>query len=281
MKGLVFSIEEFSVYDGPGIRTAVFFKGCPLRCNWCHNPEGLAPARQIVKNPNGCTGCGCCRAACAHPDGCTLCGKCVAACPKNLIRISGTEWEADELVRKLSKNIDILNESGGGITFSGGECLMQADFLTEVIEGLKGKTHLAVQTSGYGQSQKFLRIAESVDLVMFDLKVMDRKLSKKYIGKDNDLILHNFQLLKDLGVPYIARVPLIPGVTDTEENLRAIADAVGGEGFVTVELLPYNKMAGSKYKLVGLEYCPSFDTAREPDINTLIFSDRGINVKVY
>ncbi len=279
-QGIVFSIEEFSVYDGPGIRTTVFFKGCPMRCNWCHNPEGLEPRVQIVKNPNGCLHCGACERVCPDREKCTLCGKCIAVCPRNLIRFSGEIYTAERLTKKLLKNADYLNECGGGVTFSGGECLLYADFLAEVIGNLKGKVHTAIQTCGYADSEKFKRVLSVVDYVMYDLKVMDRERAVRYTGCDNTLILKNYQILSDSGVPFVARVPLIPGVTDTGENLKAIAERVKNSNASGVELLPYNKMAGSKYKLVGKEYQPVFDEKAEVNIDTALFEREGIPVKV-
>lgn len=279
--GIIFSIEEFAVYDGDGIRTTVFFKGCPLRCNWCHNPEGLSVERQIVKNKNGCLNCGKCIEVCEYNGkSCKLCGKCIDVCPKNLIRFSGTEITAEELAEKLLKNADILNSNGGGITFSGGECLMQGDFLLEVISLIKGKTHIAIETCGYAPGDLFKTVTDSVDLVMFDLKIMDDFNAIKYTGKDTVQILRNFKILNEGKTPFIVRVPLIPGVTDTIENMQKISDIVKGSRALRVELLPYNKMAGSKYKLIGKEYRPKFDDKKDVIINTEIFNDNGIKVKV-
>lgn len=168
----------------------------------------------------------------------------------------------------------------GGVTFSGGECLLYADFLAEVIGNLKGKVHTAIQTCGYADSEKFKRVLSVVDYVMYDLKVMDREGAVRYTGCDNTLILKNYQILSDSGVPFVARVPLIPGVTDTGENLKAIAERVKNSNASGVELLPYNKMAGSKYKLVGKEYRPVFDEKAEVNIDTALFEREGIPVKV-
>ena len=278
-KGLIFSIEEFSVYDGPGIRTAVFFKGCPLRCNWCHNPEGLEARPQIVRSPNGCLKCGRCTEEAAKHGG-ILTKECIYVCPRNLIRESGVYYDADELEKKLLKNADILIDSGGGITFSGGECLMQIDFLTEMAKRLKGKVHVAIETSGYADGEKFRELLGYVDLVMFDLKIIDKKLFREYIGTDNDRILENFGILAESGVKFIPRTPLIPGVTDTPENLNAIAELVAKTNADHVELLPYNKMAGSKYKMLNKNYNPKFDETKTLNVATEIFEKYGIKTKV-
>lgn len=279
-KAIIFSIEEFSVYDGPGIRTTVFFKGCPLRCNWCHNPEGWEKKIQIVKNKNGCLHCRACDAVCEHKDNCVLCGKCISVCPKNLIRFSGEYYTSEELSKKLLKNIDYLNLCGGGVTFSGGECLMYADFICETAKMLEEKTNLAIETCGYCNSNQFKKVLENIDYVMYDLKLIDKEKAIKYTGKDNSLILKNFQILSDSGVPFVVRVPLIPGVTDTNENLTQIADIVEKSNAQRVELLPYNKMAGSKYKLVGLDFNPMYDEKKDLNINIKIFNDRNIKTKI-
>lgn len=281
MKGRTFSIEEFALYDGPGIRTTVFLKGCPLRCNWCHSPEGQTFARQIVKSPNGCTHCGACERVCAHRDRCVLCGSCVGVCPRSLIRISGEDVEAEALFRRLEKNLSLLNRAGGGVTFSGGEPLMQTDFLCEMLDLLKGKTHRAIQTSGYCQPKEFERVLARTDLFLFDLKLTDETQAIRYTGKGSTIILNNFERLKQSGVPFLVRIPLIPGVTDTKENLTAIADRVGGSGLIKVELEPYNKFAGSKYVMCGREYRPMFDDRKEPNVDLKIFQERDLPVSVY
>ncbi|MGN1077045.1 MAG: glycyl-radical enzyme activating protein, partial [Candidatus Gallimonas sp.] len=264
MKGLIFSIEEFSVYDGPGIRTAVFFKGCPLRCNWCHNPEGWEMKEQIVRSPNGCIRCGKCYEE-AEKHGGRLTRECIDLCPRNLIRESGRWYDVEELSAKLLKNAGLLAQAGGGITFSGGECLMQIDFLTEIAKALKGKVHLAIETSGYGDSEKFRTLLKYLDLVMYDLKLVDAERFREYIGGDNEVVLRNFRILGESGVTFIPRTPLIPGITDTPDNLESIAALVAGTGADHVELLPYNKMAGSKYKLIGKRYEPVFDESVAPN----------------
>ena len=279
LKGLIFSIEEFAVYDGPGIRTSVFFKGCPLRCNWCHNPEGLEMRAQIVRSPNGCLGCGRCDAI-AKKHGGEYTQEAADACPRHLLRPSGVWYGADELCAKLLKNTDLLRAGGGGVTFSGGECLMQADFLTEVAKKLHGKLHLAIQTSGYAPADKLRGLLPYLDLVMFDLKLMDAAQFRKYIGGDLSVVLRSFRIAAESGVELLPRTPLIPGVTDTPENLNAVAETIASAGLHKAELLAYNKMAGSKYKLIGKTYAPMFDESKAgvPDLTP--FKERGIEVRI-
>lgn len=277
----VFSIEEFSVYDGPGIRTTVFFKGCPMRCNWCHNPEGLLPKIQAVKSPNGCLRCGACEEVCQNKDECIACGKCISVCPRGLIRFSGVVYTVEELFLKLQKNTDYLKQCGGGVTFSGGECLLYADFLHELISRLKEiGVHTAIQTSGYAEESQFMKVLSVVDYVMFDLKIMDREQAIRYTGRSNELILKNFGHLKESGVPFMVRTPLIPSVTDTKENLTAIAERIKDSGALGIELLPYNKMSGSKYTMAGIEYRPEFDEQAEVNADTDLFLRYGIKVKI-
>ena len=193
MIGRIFSIEEFSIFDGPGIRTTVFFKGCPLRCNWCHSPESQNYQRESVRSLNGCIHCMKCFKVCPYNRTyCDGCGKCTDVCPNNLIRMSGIDYEVTELYKLLSKNFDVLNLNNGGITFSGGEPLMQGEFLYELITLLKNKTHLAIQTCGHTSPTTFKKVIDLIDLVLFDFKIMDRDMAIKYEGTDNELIFKNF-----------------------------------------------------------------------------------------
>lgn len=255
MKGTIFSIEEFAVHDGDGVRINVFFKGCPLRCRWCHNPEGWDPSRRIVKSPNGCLNCGICTNVCKHKEtGCILCRECMYNCPRDLIRISGTEWEAEELARKLLSYEHLLKACNGGLTFSGGEVLMQSEFLCEVLEKTSSLSRI-IETSGYGKKEDFAKVLKLVDFVFYDLKIMDSEKHKEYTGFTNELILENAKQLIESGVPFTVRIPVIDGVNSDEENMRATCEFVkGAKKLVSIELLPYNEMAGAKYALVGMEY---------------------------
>lgn len=282
VKGLIFSIEEFAVFDGEGIRVNVFFKGCPLRCKWCHNPEGWEKEEQIVKNPNGCVQCGICKGVCTSPESCVLCGKCIVNCPRNLIRKSGEYYTADDLAEKLLKFERILKNSGGGLTFSGGEVLMQADFLCELLDKT-ASMHRIIETSGYGNSDKFREVLKRVDFVYYDLKIMDCEKHKYYTGVSNELILKNAKLLFESGVPCVIRVPFIHGVNTDAENIKALCEFVKGASNVQkVELLMYNKMAGAKYKLAGLEYEYAFEQPDSEDLKIAegIFKEYGIEYSV-
>ena len=237
-KGTIFSIEEFAINDGPGIRTTVFLKGCPLRCAWCHNPEGLSPKPQIFH----------------AMDGDEICGR---------------EVEAKDLAADLLKNREFFEMNGGGVTFTGGEPTMQPDFLCEVMDLLPG-VHKAIETSGYCKPEVFERVLQRLDLVLFDIKHADPLQHRRWTGVDNAPILANLQTLKRSGKPFVVRVPLIPGVNDSLENMEATRDLVkDAPGLQRLELLRYHKTAGAKYPKVDMEYNPAFDTDAEPAVHDI------------
>lgn len=281
MNGTVFSIEEFSTYDGPGIRTTVFMKGCPLRCSWCHNPEGQLFESQLVRSPNGCLGCGKCLDA-----GEKACGKriltdeSISACERRLIRRCGMEYTPEALVGSLSKNFRLLNMAGGGVTFSGGEVLAQSDFVRECLCLLRGNAHRAVQTAGYGGDVSFRGLLSECDLVLYDLKLINAELHRKYTGCGNEPVIRNFLTLAGSGIPFVVRVPLIPTVTDTVENITSIASLMRENGAGLVELMPYNKLAGGKYAMVGRHYEPGFPESVPVCTHEEIFRSFDIDVKV-
>ena len=279
MEGIVFSIEEFSIYDGPGIRTTVFLKGCPLRCSWCHNPEGQELAPQVIKSPNGCLNCGECKKYAIKKDN-NICfkQKSIEVCPNNLLRVSGEKISALGLVEKLLKNQSILRN--GGVTFSGGEPLMQGEFVKECLSLLKDKIHIAIQTSGYCDSRLFEEMLNLADLFLFDLKLIDDEKHIRYTGVSNEIILNNFSMLVKSGVEFIPRIPLIPTVTDTEENITQIAELLKLHNIAYAELMSYNKMAGGKYAMIGKKYSPDFDESVEINEHKELFDRFGIEIKI-
>lgn len=277
--GIVFDIKEFAIYDGPGIRTTVFMKGCPLRCQWCHNPEGLSKQPQLLFSRAACRNCGSCRQVCEN-EKCTACGKCVSHCPLGLRRIAGTAWTAQALAGRLMKNKVAFDASNGGVTFSGGEPLLQWDFIEQVIAFLP-EIHVAVETSGYADENLFLRMQNAVQLVMMDIKLVDNTKHKRYTGVENVRILQNLNLLKLGNTPYIIRIPLIPGVNDDAENLENTAALLENPGpLVRVELLPYHQTAGAKYEMIGMNYRPDFHTDLAPQIILEPFQNRNLPVMV-
>jgi pyruvate formate lyase activating enzyme len=274
--GTVFDIKQMAVFDGPGIRTTVFLKGCPLRCMWCHNPEGLSTKPQIMRSPNGCLHCGRCRAVCPHPEGCVLCGACIRACPKHLIHMSGKVMSSEELCRILRKDEQFLKASGGGVTFSGGEPTAQASFLLDCLDRLEGM-HRCIETCGYTDSETFRQVVRRLDYVIMDIKMIDPVRHKHYTGVDNAPILKNLEILKRSGKPFRIRIPVIPGVNDDDGNFQKTAALLkDAENLDYVELLPYHTTAGAKYSMLGMKYQPDFPELQAPRMRTEIFLNQGV-----
>lgn len=241
-RGIVFSVEEFAINDGPGIRTTVFLKGCPLRCAWCHNPEGWDPKPQ---NFHGV-------------DGDRICGK---------------EVEADDLAAELLRNKDFFSMNQGGVTFTGGEPTMQARFLCDVLDAIAG-VHRAVETCGWCSEKTFRRVLDRVELVLFDIKHTDSQAHRYWTGVDNAPILVNLKSLKRSGKPFVVRIPLIPGVNDSLANMEATAALLqDAPALQRVELLRYHKTAGAKYPQVDLKYMPCFDTEAAPALHAEVFGN--------
>lgn len=265
MTGTVFDIKEFSLHDGPGARVTVFLKGCPLRCQWCHNPEGLLKRPQLMYKEATCVHCGRCYKPCNHPE-CQAVGRCVHICANNCLEITGREYAAQALCDRLLPYVPFLKLNDGGITFSGGEPMMQAEFLCELIQLLKRQSdiHVAVQTSGYTDADTFQKVVGQLDYVMLDIKLADRKAHKRYTGVYNDRIIENFRWLKSSGKEFLIRVPLIPDITDTEENLKGISHIIGDS---PCELLSYNKLASAKYSMLGMEYTIEKQENRQIDLS--------------
>ena len=273
MQDLIFDIKEFGLHDGSGLRTTVFLKGCPLKCIWCHNPEGQRFGRETARNTQKCKGCGLCQRECAHPE-CEGLGACVKVCPENNVRAIGTYYEPEALAKKLLKNRQFLQN--GGITFSGGEPLCHGEYILEVIKHLEGiKT--AVETCGYVEN--FLEYTDRIDDIFMDIKLIDDGEHMKYTGVSNKLILENAQKILARR-PVTVRIPLIPSVTDRNENLEGISEFLEPyKSNVTVELIPYNKMTGAKYATIGRKYEPCFDEQASINKNILPFSKKGIRIK--
>lgn len=232
-------------------------------------------------SPNGCTRCGKCLEACPYGGSrCTACGRCVEVCSLRLRKICGIEYTAWELAARLNRDKEFLKKNGGGVTFSGGEALAQPLFLKEVLR-LLPDMHKAVETSGYCEQSVFREIAGLLDYVIMDVKLADDELHQRYTGVSNRRILENLDYLKKGGKPYVIRVPLIPGVNDTDENLSRTAELLdGARDLERVELLPYHTTAGAKYSMVGREYTFEVDAEREGNANVELFRKRGIECRV-
>jgi pyruvate formate lyase activating enzyme len=269
MLGKIFDIKRFAIHDGPGIRTTVFLKGCPLCCIWCHNPEGISPGRDIWVKMERCIGCKTCIAVCkdravnSNESGiyidkskCSFCDECVRECPAQAIQRIDYTIEDEELVNILLKDKMFYDVSGGGVTLSGGEPLFQPDFTLSVLKKLKkNEVNTCIETSLYTERSVLSGLIPFVDHFLVDIKLYDEKLHKQYTGVSNKLILSNFEYLVRQASSVLVRIPLIPGITANKENISMIARFVKGiDPSIQIELLNYNFFAGSKYKMLGLEY---------------------------
>lgn len=252
----IFDIERGSYVDGPGIRTTVFFKGCNLRCAWCHNPESQKPAPQMMFYANKCTNCGKCKEKCPSAlENCTLCGKCTFFCPSDAREICGREYTATEIFTEIVKDKVFYDNSGGGVTFSGGECMLQIDFLEETLKLCRENgIHTAVDTAGHVPFEYFERVIPYTDLFLYDVKCFDSKKHKTYTGAGNELILDNLKrLLNDKRSVWV-RIPVVPSVNDTHEEMKMIKDFLDRSGTPEkIELLPYHTMGLHKYGAIGTE----------------------------
>lgn len=267
--GIIFDIKKYAIHDGPGIRTTVFFKGCPLTCRWCHNPEGLSATPQLVYARERCVGCGDCLTACpagaiqatvqgmtADPAYCRRCGICADVCPAEARELLGRRYTVDQLLTVIKKDIIFYDESGGGVTFSGGEPLLQPTFLIAILKACGyHEIHRAVDTTGFTDSATMTAVAAHTDLFLFDLKMMDAERHKTYTGVSNEQILANIRGMAVSGTPVVIRIPLIPGVNDDQENIvksgRFLADLPSLQG---VQLLPYHNFQKRKYQKLNLSY---------------------------
>lgn len=270
MTGTVFNIQGYSIHDGPGIRTTVFLKGCPLDCLWCQNPESKETAPQLMFYANLCVGCGACAKACPNASivikdqlastdrkSCQACGKCVDVCAAHAREITGKVMEAAEVAQKACADKLFFEESGGGVTLSGGEVMAQPSFAREVLRLCKEKgVHTCIETSGFASWDTMKSVLEYVDLVLYDFKCMDSEKHKKYTGVNNEMILSNAKrIVHELGKPLVGRIPLITGINDTVENITQTAKFISEElkPHTRVHLLPYNSLGESKNANLGKE----------------------------
>lgn len=273
--GTIFDIREMTTHDGPWVRSTVFFKGCPLRCSWCHNPEGMDPNPQLMIRTKGCVECGACREPCDHAD-CVGLGRCLHRCPNGLISLSGETVSAEALAERLLRVSGLLDRAGGGYTISGGEPLWQPDFLLRLIELLKPH-HVAVETSGHCPQEDFKRVMRLADLMILDVKHMDSARHRAGTGQGNQAILRNLDHLIDSPLHFWVRTPIIPGFNDDEENLHAMAKRLApAAGRVQVELLHFNPLAAVKYPMVGKSFSPPFKVDDEVKVDLACFRDNGI-----
>jgi pyruvate formate lyase activating enzyme len=267
--GTLFDIQRYCTHDGPGIRTTVFFKGCPLRCAWCHNPEGLSRNPELLFRTALCIGCLDCTAACPQgavravgglPEtdrtGCTACGECARACPSGAREIAGREMTIADVLAVVERDRTFYDESGGGVTFSGGEPLLQVEFLAELLAACRQRgLHTALDTSGYAAWEAFEAVRRWVDLFLFDIKGIDDATHRRATGVSNRIILENAMKLSSLGHSLVLRCPLIPGVNDSPEDIRRLGEFVQALPHLDhLDLIPYHRVGVDKYRRLGMDY---------------------------
>ena len=254
LKANIFDIQRNSFVDGPGIRTTVFFKGCNLHCQWCHNPESQSFKKQMLFYKDKCTGCGKCREVCpSHLVKCNFCGKCKIYCPSNARKICGKEYTSDEVLAEVIKDKAFYDNSNGGVTFSGGECMLQIEFLTEILKLCKENgIHTAVDTAGNVPWGYFERILPFTDLFLYDIKVFSNEKHEKYTGVSNELILNNLKFLFESGAKIWIRIPIIPTVNDSGDEMKKIKDFLSPYKPQKIELLPYHRMGENKYSALNM-----------------------------
>lgn len=272
-KGNIFNIQKFSIHDGPGIRTTVFFKGCPLRCKWCSNPESQEFELQITYDKRKCATCQTCINTCPqnciswvdespgtgyiqiNKKECTKCKTCVSHCPRHALSTEGELMELDYVLNICLQDIDFYEESGGGVTLSGGECFCQSKFVIELIHRLKEHNiHVAAETTGFIDEETFHKLTPLFDLILFDIKHYDSKLHKNGTGVESNLILKNLTWAYENNINILPRIPVIPGFNNALSDAKGIASLLKDIGFKKVQLLPFHQFGEHKYELLGREY---------------------------
>ncbi|UCC98118.1 MAG: glycyl-radical enzyme activating protein [Phycisphaerales bacterium] len=296
--GCVFDIKKYAIHDGPGIRTTLFFKGCPLRCRWCHNPESWRPDPEVGFRRGRCLRCGRCVEACPEQatcftaengpvtdsDQCQLCGACVAVCLSGAKEIIGAEMTVSQVITELEKDLIFYDESGGGVTFSGGEPLMQPQFLLALLSQCRArKIHTAIDTTCYAEAGVVLRVAEQSDLFLCDLKHMNATIHEHFTGVDNSLILSNIRQLLEAGAEVVIRVPIVPSFNDDPVNIGKTADFAASLAVRSIDILPYNRGGKEKAGRLASDFEPM--EAETPDDEKMkaiadTFKKRGLEVKI-
>ncbi len=267
VSGVIFHIMRFSLHDGPGIRTAVFFKGCPLSCWWCHNPESQNSEPEVLYAADRCRLCGDCAAACPHgaiertaarmtvTGDCRLCATCVDACGAEARSVAGRTMTVTEIVTEIERDLVFFDESGGGVTFTGGEPFGQPELLEALLHACRERRiHTTIETCGAAARETVLRLGGLADLILYDLKILDPSRHRQYTGASNRHILENLEALVAAGRPLTVRLPIVPGINDGRADVRAACDYLAKLNLTRVDLLPYHRAGAEKYRRLGREY---------------------------
>ena len=266
--GTIFNIQKFCINDGPGIRTTVFVKGCPLNCLWCHNPESKSRKREIFFDIRKCIYCRACEAACTmgcheigenhayHRDACKACGVCTQACVTGALESVGYEISVEDALKEVMKDEIFYQTSGGGMTISGGEPMYQFDFAFELVKAAKEKgLHVCMETCGFAPAEHYRQIAPYVDIFLLDFKISDSVEHEHYTGVPNDLIHSNIRMLDEMGASIVLRCPIIPGINDTSDHFRGIAEMANSLKHIQgIDLEPYHPLGSGKSDMLGKEY---------------------------
>jgi pyruvate formate lyase activating enzyme len=296
--GVITEIQRYSIKDGPGIRTTVFMKGCTLQCEWCSNPECLSQHPELLFNRRRCVHCGDCVEACSKRaismdnevlvidrNICDACGECISCCPEDVLEIVGNHFNVDELVAEVMKDIVFYQVSGGGITFSGGEPLLQSEFVRDAVRGLKENgIHIVVDTAGNVPWENFAEVLPYTDLLLYDIKFVDGGKHKRFTGVENRLILANARRIAQHKIPMIVRLIILPGLNDSDQEIASRLEFIKELPNVDqVDLLPYHKLGLAKYERLGKVYehseLSSPDEERMRSLSQIVF-DRGFKVTI-